>query len=469
MTDIFEIFNQPQSVAIVGASNDPEKIGGRPLRYLKEFKYQGEVFAVNPRRSQVQGIDTVSSLDALKTVPDVALIAVPGESAVQAVETAAGMGVKGCVVMSSGFSEVGTVDGVAMQQRMVEAAKNSGMRLVGPNTQGLANFDSGTVLGFSTMFTEVTPSDGQVGIISQSGAMAAIPYGLLRHQGVGVRYVHATGNDADVCAAELATETLNDPGLKLLLVYLENVGDSRWLIALGEKSQATGVPVIILIGGRSQEGSKAAASHTGALATERRVLDAFLVRVGLYQVHNVREMTDAANLYLQGWRPKGKSLAIVSNSGAVCVLGADSAEDEGLPLAQLTERTRAQLKDNLPAFASPDNPIDVTAALLTDSGIFGRILPVLAQDAGVDACLLAIPVAGRGYDVRRFAADAEKLAATGMPVVVATPQQNVAATFRAEGLPVFSDESSATAALGQFLKHRELMDAARQQLSLIHI
>lgn len=455
-----DFFHRPSSVAVIGASDDGEKIGGRPLRYMREFGYGGHVVAVNPRRETVQGLPTVSRLEDSRIVPDVALIAVPGQAAVDAVRVAAEMGVKGAIVMSSGFGETHTADGRRMQEELLSHARRAGMRVVGPNSQGLASFHSGAVLGFSTLFTEEPPGDGPVGIISQSGALASVPYGILRRRGIGVRYAHGTGNDLDVTAAELAAEAVEDPQLKLVLLYLESVTDAESLVVLGERSRASGVPVVALVGGRSQSGSRAAASHTGALATERRVLDAFLDRVGIWQVHSVRELVAASELYLQDWQPSGEGLAVVSNSGAVCVLAADAAEDAALPLATLSDETVTRLEAELPAFAATANPVDVTAALLTDSGLFGRVLPVLGDDPGVDACLLGIPVAGRGYDVERFARDAATFAAGGTPIVCAIPQPSVAAPFLAAGLPVFEEEASAVAALAQYLAHRSLMARA---------
>ncbi|GAA5143934.1 acetate--CoA ligase family protein [Nocardioides marinquilinus] len=452
--------HRPTSVAVVGASDDPEKIGGRPLRYMREFGYGGTVVAVNPKRETVQGMPTVPRLADSPVVPDVVLVAVPGQAAVDAVRVAAEMGSRGAIVMSSGFGETGTPEGLRMQDELLGHARAAGMRVVGPNSQGLASFESGAVMGFSTLFTEEPPADGPVGIISQSGALASVPYGILRRRGIGVRYAHGTGNDLDVTAAELAAEAVTDPGLKLLLLYLEGVTDPESLVELGERSRERGVPVVALVGGRSRSGSRAAASHTGALATERRVLDAFLERVGIWQVHGVRELVAASELYLQDWKPQGEGLAVVSNSGAVCVLAADAAEDADLPLASLSEHTVARLDAELPTFAATGNPVDVTAALLTDSGLFGRVLPVLGDDDAVGACLLGIPVAGRGYDVERFARDAAAFAAGGTPLVCAIPQPNVAAPFRAAGLPVFDDEDSAVTALAQYLAHRRRMARA---------
>ncbi len=455
-----DYFHRPDSVAVVGASDDGEKIGGRPLRYMREFGYAGTVVAVNPKRDTVQGLRTVPRLEDSPVVPDVALIAVPGQAAVDAVRVAAQMGTKGAVVMSSGFGETQTAEGLRMQEELLGHARAGGMRVVGPNSQGLASFHTGAVLGFSTLFTEEPPADGPVGIISQSGALASVPYGILRRRGIGVRYAHGTGNDLDVTAAELAAEAADDPDLKLLLLYLESVTDPESLVALGERSRARGVPVVALVGGRSASGSRAAASHTGALATERRVLDAFLERTGIWQVRSVKELVAASELYLQDWKPSGDGLAVVSNSGAVCVLAADAADDAGLPLAALSGGTVTRLKEELPAFAATGNPVDVTAALLTDSGLFGRVLPILGEDTGVDACLLGIPVAGRGYDVERFARDAARFGASGTPIVCAIPQPNVAAPFVSAGLPVFEEEASAVAALAQYLAHRRRMARA---------
>jgi len=453
-------FHRPRSVAVVGASDDPEKIGGRPLRYMRQFGYQGLVIPVNPRRREVQGMATVPSLEAAPAVPDVALIAVPGEAAVSAVASAARLGVRGCVVMSSGFGETSSSLGHEQQAEMLLHARGAGMRVVGPNSQGLATFDSGAVLGFSTLFTEEPPLDGPVGIVSQSGAMCSVTYGILRRQGIGVRYAHGTGNDADVTASELAAAVLDDDGVRLVLLYLETVADPEAMVELAERSTRRNIPVVALVGGRSTGGSRAAASHTGALATERRVLDAFLERIGIWQVHSIRELVASTRLYLEDWAPTGSGLAVVSNSGAVCVLAADAADEVGLPLAELAPETTAALADELPPFATTTNPVDVTAALLTDSSIFGRVLTVLAADPAIDACLLGIPVAGRGYDVAQFARDASTFAASGTPLVLAIPQPSVAAPFLEAGLIVFEEESSAVDALAQYLAHRQRMRRA---------
>lgn len=452
---------RPRSIAVLGASDDPDKIGGRPLMFMKRFGFAGDVYPVNPRRDQVQGMKSYPDLQSLPQTPDLVIIAVPGEAAIAAVEVCAAMGVAVAVVLSSGFGETSTVQGGEGEARMRDAARAAGMRLIGPNTQGLGNFSNGAIAGFSTMFIESPPEDGPVGIVSQSGSMCSVPYAVLRRRGVGVRYANSTGNDSDVSAAELAVEMARDPDIKLLLVYLESITETRWLAELGAISRERRVPVILLKGGSTELGQQAARSHTGALANEDRTVDACLAAYGLWRAEDVTALTAATELYLKGWRPAGRRIVVVSNSGASCVMAADAVSKTGLELARLSETTMERLSDILPAFATVSNPIDITAALLTNSGLFGAILPVIGEDQAADAFVIAVPVAGQGYDVDAFARDAATFARqTGKPVVVAAHQPDVAARFSAAGLPVFDFEAQAVGALAQFIKHHELLDAA---------
>ncbi len=452
----------PKSVAVVGASESPDKIGGRPLLYLSKFRYKGKVYPINPNRRKAQGFKAYPSLAALPETPETAVIAVPGDMAVQAIEECAAMGVKAAVVMTSGFGETADPAAREKERRMVARGRSSGMCIVGPNSQGLANFGCGAVLSFSTMFIEAQPKDGPVGIVSQSGAMSVVPYAMLRAQGLGVRHVHATGNDADVTVSELACAVAGDPDLRLLLLYLETIRDPWNLAELARMARARGLPVIALKSGRTPAGQEAARSHTGALANEDRVVDAFLEQHGIWRAKDVNELTRAAELYLKGWKPKGRRLVAISNSGAICVMAADAATACGMPMAALSQETRAGLARILPTFATSTNPVDLTAALLTNSGLFGQILPVIAKDPAADAFLIGIPVAGQGYDVDSFATDAAVFARrTGKPLVTAIPQANIAGKFKAQGLPAFVTETDAIAALNQYLSHMELIERAR--------
>ena len=461
MTSDLRAALDPRSIAIVGASENPNKIGGRPIDYLKRFGFRGTIHPVNPKRSAVQGLPSVARLADLDRAPEMAIVAVPGEEAVRALDECGEMGVKVAVLMSSGFGEMDPVGGKARERAMTERAWAHGMRIIGPNTQGLANFGTGAIASFSSMFLEVEPKDGPVGIVSQSGAMSVVPWGLLRGRGLGVRHAHATGNDADVTVCELAMAVAADPEVRLLLLYLESIRDPHHLAEAARIARERGVPVVALKSGRSGAGQNAAKSHTGALANEDRVVSAFFEQHGIWRAQDNADLVEASELYLRGGRPTGRRIVVVSNSGATCVMGADAATAKGLAMAELSDDTQAKLRAILPAFAATANPIDITAALLTNSRLFGQILPVVAEDPSADAVFVGIPVAGRAYDVEAFARDTARFAEeTGKPVVLAAPQALVGDAFRARGVPVFTGENAAMGVLHQRIAHHEMMRRA---------
>jgi acyl-CoA synthetase (NDP forming) len=448
----------PRSVAIIGASENPNKVGGRPVHYLDKFGFEGKIFPINPSRPEVQGHKCYKSLEDLPEPPEMVIVAVAGDNAIGAVEDCAAHGVKVAVVMASGFGEVDAVAGKAKERRMVEVARKAGMRIVGPNSQGLANFGTGAIASFSTMFMDMDRAEGHVAMLSQSGALSTVPVGFLRQRGIGVRHTHATGNDSDITVGELAVAVAEDPEVRLLLLYLESIPETKYLEELAALALDRDLPIIALKSGRSEAGRQAAQSHTGALANEDRVVDAFFERHGIWRAPDMRGLVEATELYLKGWKPKGRRLVAISNSGAVCVMTADAASAVGMPMAKLSAETDKKLKGILPSFATTTNPIDLTAALLSNSRLFGDILPVLAEDPAADAFLIGVPVAGPGYDVEAFARDAAAFGnRTGKPLVIAATQNSVAEQFAAEGSSVFPTETEAVTALHQFLAHRELM------------
>ncbi|MBY4729134.1 acetate--CoA ligase family protein [Cupriavidus pauculus] len=463
MTSTLSALLSPRSVAIVGASDNIHKIGGRPIHYMQQMGYAGTIYPVNPQRDTLQGLRSYPSLDALPEAPDLAVIVVAGDAAVQAVADCARLGVNAAIVIASGFGEAGEA-GKRQQDEMVRIARDANLRIVGPNSQGLANFGNGAIASFSTMFIEIAPQDGPVAVVSQSGGTAALVYGLLRHQGIGVRHVHATGNQADVTVSELALAVAHDPDVRLLLLYLETLNDPDVLAEAAAVARARGVPVVAVKSGRSQAGARAAASHTGAMANEDRAVDAFLARHGIWRVEDAHALARCAPLYLRGWQPSGRRLVVVSNSGASCVMATDTADTLGIAMAPLSAATQSALAERLPGFAATANPVDVTAALLTNSGLFGDVLPVVGADDSADLVLLDIPVAGMGYDVPRFARDAAQFAdQAGKPVAVAAWQESVASVFRAANVPTFFHAADALAAFDQLTAHQQLLrDNARE-------
>ena len=457
MSDLLESALNPRSVAIIGASENPNKIGGRPIFYMERHGYQGRIYPINPSRTEVQGLRCYPSLASLPEVPELAIVVVAGQNAVAAVDECAALGVGAVVVMASGFGEVDEA-GRAVQRHWADLARKTGMRVYGPNTHGLANFGNGAIAGFSTMFIEVPPMDGPVAVLSQSGGMSAMVYGLLRGRGLGVRQVHATGNEADVTVSEMAWAVAHDPNVRLLLLYMENIAKPEVLARTAEFARTRDLPIVAVKAGRSARGQKAASSHTGALANEDRVVDAFFRHHGIFRVRDPHALALAAEAYLKGWRPEGRNLVVISNSGASCVMAADVAEDVGLELAQLAPATEQAVAKSLPGFATTSNPIDITAALLSNSGLFGEVLPAVANDPAADMFFINIPVAGAGYDVDRFARDAAEFErVTGKPVAVSAWQESVAAAFKAQGVATFINETEALTVLSQLAAHTASM------------
>jgi acyl-CoA synthetase (NDP forming) len=447
----------PRSIAVVGASDDTTKTGGRALEFLRKFGFRGNVYPINPKRDSIQGVPAYPSPAHLPEAPDLAIIAVPGDAAVEAVQGCAGRGVAAAIVTSSGFSELGE-QGRVLEENLLSHANASGLRIVGPNSQGVANFSNGVVASFSSLFLTSPPADGPVAIISQSGSMSVVPYCQLRELGIGVRYSIATGNEADVNVGDFAEAVLQDDKVELVLLYLESIADASSLARAAVLAKERSVPVVVLKSGRSPQGQMAAHSHTGALANEDRLVSAFFEQCGFWRARDADELVRASELYLRRARPRGRRLAVLTDSGATAVMMADAAHELELELNPFPEPTVKRLAKTLPAYASTRNPVDMTSVLRPQPELFAEVLRDVGRDDIADLFLVGFPASGTGYDVaglaRMAAAFCENSSAA---LAVAVPQPTIAQHFRDAGLATFLSETEALRALAQITKHLELM------------
>ncbi|MDQ7974428.1 MAG: acetate--CoA ligase family protein [Rhodocyclaceae bacterium] len=287
---------------------------------------------------------------------------------------------------------------------------------------------------------------------------------MLRERGVGVRYLIASGNDADASVNELALAAAADPHIRVVLMYIEALADPDILAEVAHTARARGAAVIALKSGRSAHGAKAAASHTGAIVNDDVVVDAFLQRHGIWRAQDVHGLVNAVELCLAAPPRPAQRLVVMSHSGAVGVLCADTADALGLPLAELAPGTVERLAGIMPSFATAQNPVDLTASLMTRGGMFADTLDALATDPQADMFLVGVPVAGPGYDVPGMAAQAAQLAARhDKPVAVSAPQHGVRTAFREAGVPVFAHETDAIHALYQWRSHGALMARAAER------
>lgn len=445
MTDLSAVF-RPRAIAVVGASDDPVKIGGRPLAFLLRHGYPGRVFPVNPARATVQGLPAFPSIGAIPEPVDLAIVVVPAERVLESLEEAAAKGVRAAIVFSSGFAEVGPAGRVA-QARLRELAERTGLRIIGPNCQGFAHLPSRLVATFASPFLEPGLATGPIAMVSQSGAMAGMIYEMARVAGLGLNYWVSTGNEADVQAAEILAEVVEDEETRVACCYLEDIKDAgRFRRALA-RAHRRGVPVFVLKSGRSAVGRRAASSHTGALAGEDAVYDAVFADWGAIRCADPAELLALPQAFL-GYREAGRRVAILSNSGGLGVLSVDLCVDLGLVPAEFTPETTAVLRAALPDFAAAANPVDLTAQMLTDPGMLARVLPALEADPGVDAIVFQIALLGAATDLARLVGDVAAVArSTRKVVAVSCPQRPVVEAFRAGGVLAFDDASVALRSL----------------------
>lgn len=383
---------RPRSIAIIGASQDATKIGGRPVELLRRYGYAGRIYPVNPKASIVQGLQAFASIAEIPDAPDLAIIAVDAERAPEAVEQCAVRGVRSVVVFSSGFAELGE-KGRAMQERLRLAARRSGMRILGPNCLGAVSIVDKSIATFSIVLEHSLPAAGSLGIVSQSGNLGSFTMRLASERGVGVSRFITTGNECDIDVADGIAWLARDPATKVILCGLETCRDAARLISALEEARDAGKPVLVLKIGTSEAGQAAAASHTGAMAGSDAVFDAMFARTGAVRVRSVEALIDlghAASILLPGRLPNGPRVAVVTASGGFGVLLADAAQSVGLALPELGEATQRTILDLVP-FASARNPVDATAQLSSRPDMLEKILSAVVSDNRCDTVILPLP------------------------------------------------------------------------------
>lgn len=371
---------RPGSVAILGASSDPNRISGRPLRYLIEGGFKGAIYPVNPKRAEVQGLKSYPTLADLPDVPDVALLFVPAAATEQAVRDCVAKGVKAAIICSAGYAESGD-EGLAMQDRITAIAQAGGLRLLGPNCLGVFNSGIGFFGTFTQSLDRDKPEPGPIGIISQSGAYGSHIATLVRMRGLGVRYWLTTGNEADLDAAECLEWMAGQDDVKIIMAYVEGVRDGARFRAALDLAQRNRKPVIMMKVGRSDVGARAATSHTASLAGSDAIYDALFRQYGVHRATTTEEQVDVAYACARGVFPTGNKLGVVTLSGGAGVLISDAAERHGLDVAPMPEDARNILQDLLP-FATVDNPVDTTAQALNDMTLLSRNLEVMLEQGG---------------------------------------------------------------------------------------
>ena len=438
----------PKSVAIIGASDNHTRIGGRPLYYLLNGAFEGPVYPVNANRETVQGVKAYKSILDVPGPVDAVVVAVPAEVVVQTIEDCATKGVGAAVVFSSGFAEQDE-RGAAWQEQLTEISHRTGFRLLGPNCLGVFNAKTGWLATFTTSVEQYPVQPGPIAIASQSGAFGSHLYTVAAKRGIRCTYWVTTGNESDVELSECISYYAQSDEVKVIAVYAEGVRNGPGLrdaLALAYKNNK---PVIFQKVGRSGAGAEAAASHTASLAGSDAVYEALFRQYGVFRVDSIEELLDIALACQAGAMPKGDKIGLLTISGGAGVQMADTAEACGLNVAPMPEDQQKYLKELIP-FAGVRNPVDVTAQALNDLTLIKKFMESMMDEGGYDAVVAFFTVVAGSKmlsdqlietlrDIRQKYADAPMILSIVAP-------EDIVRNYEAEGYTILEDPARAVRA-----------------------
>lgn len=389
-----DLLFKPRSIAVVGASSTPTKIGGLPILFLKTNGFNGEIYPINPKASKIQGLKTYASIGAVAGKVDLTIIAVPAAAAPAAVDAAIAAGTKGIVLFSSGFAEVGE-GGAEAQAVLAAKVRTAGVRLLGPNCIGFMNLKDRVFATFSPALQQGAPKLGRIGLVSQSGAYGIYAFALARERGIGLSRWITTGNEGDVDFSDVLAWLAQDPDTDVILGYMEGCRDGAKLRNALAEARAAGKPVVITKVGSTPVGAKAAASHTGALAGSDAIFDAVFREYGVYRAHSIEEFFDIGYAFAAAGPSTGKRLGVFTVSGGAGIVIADAAGHEGLALPPLQETAQAKIHELVP-FAAARNPVDITGQITNDVSLVGRAMEIMLAGTNYDMLIAFMAAAARG-------------------------------------------------------------------------
>jgi acyl-CoA synthetase (NDP forming) len=372
-------FLKPRSIALVGAT-EKSLWSNSTYDNLKRFEYEGPIHLINPKGGTIYGRAAATSCVAVGEEIDAAVLMVPERALPEAIEDLSRAGVGGAVVLSSGFAEMGAA-GAERQRSVAEAARSAGIRLLGPNCLGFVNYVDRAPLWTTQLRRPMT--DQTIAIVSQSGATAGQLVQFAYQQRVGFTHMISTGNEADVDIADAIDFLAGEPSVRAIGVFMESARRPEAFTAAVLKAQAVGKPIVVLKVGTSEAAAKAAQAHTGSLVGDDRVFSALCHRLGVPRVRSMEDLVSVADLIARVGPLEADGLALVGMSGGMCEIAVDQAEREGVPIPTLQPQTLARLREVLPEFATPNNPLDVTGGAMLKPEFLELALTTIAKDPAV--------------------------------------------------------------------------------------
>jgi acetyltransferase len=384
----------PESIALIGASRDLEKIPGRLLSMLRKNEFPGKIYPINPNYGDIDGLKCYSTIADVGQPIDLAIVIIPARAVLGALEQCAAAGVKNAVIISSGFAEEGG-DSAAMQDAIAALAKKTGMRISGPNAEGFYSEVQRVAATFSPT-VEVKPDTPKliatrrrIGIVAQSGGIGFAIYHRARALGIALSYVISAGNESDLGAGEFLEYMVQDSSTDVILLFIEGIRDVDKFLAAARRAAETGKPVIVTKVGRSGAGERAAASHTASMAGWSAAYDAVFAKYGFIVSNDLDEAVTIAAILTTNPLPKGDRVAVLTVSGGAGIWGADTVSMQGLQVPELSAPIQAEISKLLPSYGATRNPIDVTAQGVHSGGL-QKSIDLLDVSDEVDAILVVL-------------------------------------------------------------------------------
>ncbi|TSH88834.1 acetate--CoA ligase family protein [Verticiella sediminum] len=390
--DRLDSFFAPRSIAIVGASDTPTKIGGIPLTYQLSYGFDGAIYPINPTRDTVQGQRAWPSLRAVGEPIDLAIFAIPAQQVEAALEDAIAAGVRNVVLFSAGYAEVDDA-GRQAQERLAARARAADIRFIGPNCLGFINIARNAYATFAPAVAAGRVAHGDIAVVSQSGAFGIYAYALARARGLGLSYWATTGNEADIQVADCIEWLAKDPGTRVILLYLEGCRDGARLRRALAAARTANKPVVAVKVGRTAAGASAAASHTASLAGDDAVYDAVFREYGVWRTHTIEDFFNVGYALSVAPRPTNPSVGVLTVSGGVGALMADDASLAGLELTPMPEHTQQWLREKVP-FAAPVNPVDITAQVTAQPELLDETAYRMLDEGGYGSLLIFLAAGG---------------------------------------------------------------------------
>ena len=457
--EVFDRLVKPRSIAIIGASSDPQKTAGRPLRYLRAHGFAGRIMPVNPTVRSIDGLECYPDIASLPETPDAAIVLLDVARTQSAIKDLALRGASATIVFNGGYGETGP-EGASRQRRLLEAAGS--MRILGPNTIGLINVTDRIALSASTALEdELQP--GSVALISQSGGVLGSILSRAIHKGIGFSKLVATGNEADLDASDFVSNFAEDPATSVIALYLETIRDGARFRSAAHKAAAAGKQIVAFKVGRSEAGATSAASHTGALAGADALYDALFRKTGVIRVQAFSDLLDVAAGLSAGRSLRGRRLGVLTTTGGAGALIADACGVLGFTTPPPDDETAARLgKLMIGDGAVPDrNPIDLTLAGLRPEIMTGAI-DVLMTSASYDGTVVI--VGSSGLDRPNLVADAARSNIerhkTPLAVYVSPSAPHIVQMLNRLGIPSFDTPEGCAAALAALATKPVVRDEA---------